>query len=186
MTRRPLLTLGALLAGGCNLFSPTGTLSAHWATHADTASVVLPVTATWCVGADRLDIRAMAGDTGLGVTIYPADSGTLAGSYDILEPGGQVTIRPSAATAVRWMGKVLVLGWWGDSGAVTLEGGRARGFSGEGRSRLVSGLGRDSLGMLEFTFRGVRVRNDTLCDAPALPVATPLVPADTNPSAGVD
>ena len=169
MRHPALLVLGALAAAGCNPFSPTGTLSAHWETHADTASIVMPVTATWCVGPGRLDLRAVAGDTGLGVAIYPADSGALAGSYDILEPGGPVSIRPSAAAAVRWMGKVQVQGWWGDSGNVTLTGGRARGLAGDGRARLVSGLGRDSLGLLEFSFRGVQVRADTLCDAKVPP-----------------
>jgi hypothetical protein len=175
----------ALLAA-CNPLDGSGTLTARWTTPTDTTSVAMPVTGRWCVGPGRLDLRASLGDTGLGLAIYPTDSVEFAGSYPVLEPGGQLQVRPSAAVALRWMGKVLVQGWWGDSGTVTLSGGRLRGLSGQGEASLVSGLGPDSVTALEFNFRGVRVANDTLCDAPIMPVAIPLDSAGTLPAPGVD
>ena len=98
----------------------------------------------------------------------------------------QIQVRPSAAVALRWVSKVMIQGWWGDSGSVTLAGRSFRGLSGNGTAWLVSGLGSDSVTALEFSFRGVRVRNDTECDAPVLPVAIPLDTAVTLPDPGVD
>ncbi len=149
-------------------------MTAHWTTHVDTATITMPATARWCVGPGRLDIRAAVGDTGLGLAIFASDSSALEGTYTVLAPEGRVQIRPSAAVALRWVGKVVVQGWWGDSGAVTLTGGKVRGLSGHGEMWLVSGLGPDSVTTLELTFRGVRVRNDTLCDAPVVPIAIPV------------
>jgi hypothetical protein len=148
--------------------------------------MAVPVTGRWCVGPGRLDLRATAGDTGLALALYPMDSVGLAGVYPVFEPGGPVQVRPGAAVALRWMGKVLVQGWWGDSGSVTLSGGRVRGLSGRGEVWLVSGLGPDSVTALEFSFRGLRVVNDTLCDAPTLPVGVPLDSGGTLPAPGVD
>lgn len=188
MIRSPLGVLVLLLAAGCNPLSDSGTLSAHWTVPGDTAaaSLSMPVTGRWCVGPSRLDIRAASGDTGLGIALYPSDSSAMAGTYTVLAPGGQLQVRPSASVALRWVGKVLVQGWWGDSGTVTLSGGRVRGFSGAGAVRLVSAFDPDSATTLEFEFRGVRMRNDTLCDAPVLPVATPRDTTGTLAAPGVD
>lgn len=186
MKRAALPVMALMFAAACNPLDRSGTLTARWTTPTDTASVTMPVTGTWCVGPGRLDLRAAAGDTGLGLAIYPTDSVALAGTYPILVPDAQLQVRPSAAAALRWMSKVLIQGWWGDSGSVTLEGGTLRGLSGTGQVSLVSGLGPDSVTALEFTFRGVRVRNDTLCDAPVMPVAIPVDSAGTLPAPGVD
>ncbi len=185
MKRSAVLAL-SLVSAACNPLDGSGTLTARWTTPTDTASLTMPVTGRWCVGPGRLDLRATKGDTGLGLAIYPTDSVAFAGSYPILEPGGQLQVRPSAAVALRWMGKVLVQGWWGDSGVVTLSGGRLRGLSGKGEAWLVSALGPDSVTALEFSFRGVRAGNDTLCDVPPLPVGVPLDSAGTLPAPGVD
>jgi len=146
----------------------------------------MPVSGRWCVGPSRLDIRAVAGDTGLGLVIYPSDSSAMHGDYTVLSPEGRLQVRPSAGVALRWVGKVMVQGWWGDSGSVTLAGGVVRGLSGRGAARLVSGLDPDSVTTLEFEFRGVRIRNDTLCDARTLPVAIPLDSTGTLPAPGVN
>jgi hypothetical protein len=176
----------SLASAACNPLDGSGTLTARWTTPTDTTSLTMPVTGRWCVGPGRLDLRAATGDTGLGLAIYPTDSVAFAGSYPVLEPGGQLQVRPSAAVALRWMGKVLVQGWWGDSGSVTLSGGKLRGLSGQGEAWLVSALGPDSVTALEFSFRGVRAGNDTLCDVPPLPVGIPLDSAGTLPAPGVD
>jgi len=175
--RSPLGVLALLLAAGCNPLSDSGTLSAHWTVPGDTAvaSLSMPVTGRWCVGPSRLDIRAASGDTGLGIALYPSDSSAMAGTYTVLAPDGQLQVRPSAGVALRWVGKVLVQGMWGDSGTVTLSGGPVRGLSGSGAVSLVSGQEQDSVIALAFEFRGVRVQNDTLCDQPEVEV-----PPDSN------
>ncbi len=184
-----VLLASSVVVAACNPFDRSGTLTAQWAavgdTLGETARVTIPVSATWCVGPSRLDIRAAAGDTGFALTLYPSDSSALAGRYSVLEPGASATVRPSAGVALRYMGKVVVQGWWGDSGVTTISGGWVRGLSGEGEAWLVSGLGPDSVTALDFTFRGVRVRNDTLCDAPP-PPAVPEDSAGTLPGPGVD
>jgi len=158
-------------------------------TAADTIDITMPATATWCTGPARLDIRASAGDTGVGIAIYPVDSLALAGDYSVVEPGGPVSFRPSAAAAVRWVGKVQVFGWWGDSGAVTLVGTRGGRLSGQGAGRMVSGLGPDSTIHFSVRFHGLRVQADTACDAPVparAPAADSGAPQPTPPAPGVD
>jgi len=182
-----LAVLGLSAVVGCNPLGGSGRLTAHWTVPGDTAAarMTTPVTGRWCVGPGRLDLRAVAGDTGLAIAVYPSDSTALDGDYAVLVPGGQLEVRPSAGVALRWVGKVLVQGWWGDSGSVTLTGGLVRGLSGHGEVWLVSGLGPDSVTALDFRFSGVRVRNDTLCDAPVLPVGVPIGLPATPPDSGV-
>jgi len=181
-----LAAAASVLAVACNPLSGAGTLQAKWTTPAgDSATVIMPVTGRWCVGPGRLDLRAAVGDTGLGLAVFPSDSSALEGGYPVNPPDAQVTIRPGSLVALRWMSKITVEGWWGDSGSVTLSGGPLRGLSGSGTVWLVSGLGPDSLTTLDFSFRGVRVRNDTLCDVPVLPVAIPVDSGATLPPAGV-
>jgi len=170
------LTLAAALGltAACGPVGGRGKLTARWIAAADTAALTMPATATWCPGPGRLDIRAASGDTGLGLAIFPSDSEAVAGSYPVLEPGALVQIRPAAGVALRWIGKVEIQGWWGDSGSVTVAGGQGRALSGRGQAWLVSNLGPDSVTPLEFSFRGVRLRTDTLCDVLVLPVAVPI------------
>jgi len=164
-------------------------MSAHWMTAADTIDLTMPATATWCTGPARLDIRASAGDTGVGLAVYPVDSLALAGDYSIVEPGGPVSFRPSAAVAVRWVGKVQVFGWWGDSGAVTLAGKRVGRLSGQGAGRMVSSIGPDSTIHFTVQFRGLPVQVDSACDAPAPPAAPRPdsgAPPPALPAPGID
>jgi hypothetical protein len=174
-----------LAMAACNPLGRPGLLTAHWTYGADTVAATMPVTAVWCVGAGRLDLRATSGDTGLAAAIYASDSSALPGEYPVMAPRGQLTVRPSAAVAVRWVGKVQVQGWWGDSGSVTLTGGAVRGLSGSGQVRLVSGLGPDSVADLGFAFRGIRFRSDTACDVPSLPVGVPIEPSPDTGQPGV-
>jgi hypothetical protein len=176
------------VAAACNPLGGDGRLTARWTASGDTSTAMLtaPVTGRWCVGPSRLDIRAVAGDTGLGIVIYPSDSSVMHGEYTVLAPDRGLQVRPSAGVALRWVGKVMVQGWWGDSGSVTLAGGLVRGLSGRGAARLVSGLGPDSVTTLAFEFSGVRVRNDTLCDAPDRPAPVSTDSTGTPPTPGVD
>lgn len=186
MRRWPPVVGVVLLAAGCNLLSRDGTLTARWITRTDTAKVSMPVTGTWCPGPGRLDLRATVGDTGLWLALYPSDSLALAGSYPVLEPGGMLQVRPAAGVALRWMGKAQLQGWWGDSGSVSLVSSTVGGWSGTGAAWLVSGLGPDSVTTLEFAFRGVRLRTDTLCDAATVDPPTSPDSGATPATPGLD
>jgi hypothetical protein len=173
------VTLVAVAA--CNPAGRRGTLTAHWGSGADSVSLTFPATATWCPAPSRYDVRAVGGDTAFGMAVFPADTAALSGSYSVIVPGGPVQVRPAAAVALRWMGKVEVQGWWGDSGSVAFTSSALGGLSGSGKARLVSNLGPDSVTPLRFSFRGLRVKTDTLCDLPQVPVG---VPVDSGPATG--
>lgn len=179
----------AMVVAACNPEGRRGTLTAHWGSGTDSASLTMPATATWCPGPSRYDVRAFVGDTAFGMAVYPVDTAGLSGSYAVLAPGGSVQVRPAAALALRWIGKSEIQGWWGDSGSVSFSSGTLGGLSGSGQARLMSGLGPDSVIPVEFRFRGLRVKTDSLCDAPQLPVGTPVdSPAAPGapPAPGVD
>ncbi|HQR18046.1 MAG TPA: hypothetical protein PK948_06730 [Gemmatimonadales bacterium] len=173
------VALGA--AAACSPAGGRGTLTARWGSGADSASLTMPATATWCPLPNRYDIRAFVDDTAFGMAVYPVDTTALSGSYSVLEPGGPVQVRPAAAVALRWMGKVEVQGWWGDSGSVSFANSAGGGLSGSGQAWLVSNLGPDSVMHLEFSFHGLRVKSDSLCD---LPQPSAGVPVDSSASSG--
>jgi hypothetical protein len=178
---RSTLAATLVVVAACTSVGRRGTLTARWVGATDTAMITMPATATWCPLPTRYDIRALAGDTALGISVYPVDTTALSGRYPVLVPGAPIQIRPTAAVALRWMSKVEVMGWWGDSGSVTFASSALGGLSGSGQAWLVSNLGPDSVTPVEFSFRGLRVKTDTLCDIPQLPVG---VPVDSAAAAG--
>ena len=65
--------------------APTGPrLTARW-TGADTAQFSGPIVGEWCDSLHLLEIRAVVGDTGVGIALYPADT-IEAGEYPIRAP----------------------------------------------------------------------------------------------------
>jgi hypothetical protein len=97
-----------------------GRLSIRW-TGPDTASFASPAVAEWCASLHLLEIRAVAGDTGAGIVLYPADS-VGPGVYLVRRPDVADTTRPpSAAVALRWFSKTTIMGYQADSGRVTVE-----------------------------------------------------------------
>lgn len=170
-----------LVVEACSGTPRAGTLTARWGVK-DTAEVSLPATARWCVGAQRIDLRARVGDTAFGVALYPTDSAVIAASYPVWARGASVAYRPGAGVAVRWLSKASMEGWWGDSGAVEVTAGWPR-IAGHGEARLVSFHGADSTLPMEFSFRGVPLVVDTLCDQRTLPVATPAAADSSGPPA---
>jgi hypothetical protein len=117
--------LGLLVFGaaGCTgtAEAPRGPrVSVRW-TGADTASFSARAVAEWCAPRHLLEIRAVAGDTGVGIALYPPDT-VEAGRYPIRRPDVADTIvPPSAAVALRWFSQTMVMGFQGDSGSVILE-----------------------------------------------------------------
>lgn len=185
MKRAGIAGLALVVSAGCNPFG-SGTVTARWVTAGDTAVISMPATASWCVGERRLDLRASVGDTGLGLALFPSDSALVPGDFPVVVPGGTIQVRPTARVALRWMGKVVVQGWWGDSGAVRVTKASPRALSGSGVAWLVSGLGPDSVTSLNLEFRRVPVRADTLCDIRPAPAEAPGDSAGPPAGAGVD
>ena len=122
---RPAFVRMALLAGlatGCGsgegrpLTGPR--LEASW-TGADTATLSAPGTAAWCDTLRVLEIVAIAGDTGIGIAVYPSDS-IASGRYRVRPPAVADSLPPAAAVGLRWFSETAVQGFQGDSGEVTL------------------------------------------------------------------
>ena len=99
----------------------TGSLEVEW-TGADTGKLSAPAIAEWCDSLGVLELRAIHGDTGFALALYPADSGGPAGPgrYRV-RPPARGTARPWSALALRWFAETSIRGFKGDSGAVTVE-----------------------------------------------------------------
>jgi hypothetical protein len=113
--------MAATACGDESSEAPRGArLSARW-TGADTAAFSGPAVAEWCAPLRILEIRAAAGDTGLGIAFYPPDT-LHAGAYPVRRRDlADTALSPSAAVALRWFSQTTVMGYQGDSGLVTLE-----------------------------------------------------------------
>jgi hypothetical protein len=114
-----------LLAGalGCHTEAQSaaeGRLSVRW-TGPDTAAFSARAVAEWCGSLHLLEIRATAGDTGLGIVLYPVDT-IMPVAYPVRRPDLADTTRPpAAAVALRWFSQTTIMGYQGDSGRVTVE-----------------------------------------------------------------
>jgi hypothetical protein len=124
-----LIALGLIGAVACSSGDPadtrTGSLQVEW-TGADTGKLSAPAVAEWCDSLDLLELRAIHGDTGIAVVLYPSDSLTPSdtvprGDYPVLPPEKADSNRPSAAVALRWFAETSIRGFRGDSGTVVLE-----------------------------------------------------------------
>jgi hypothetical protein len=94
-------------------------LMVRW-TGADTAAFGALATAERCDTLHLIEIRAISGDTGVGLALY--DSGTVrTGSYPIRPPAMADSLAPAAALGVRWFSRTAVQGFQGDSGRLLLR-----------------------------------------------------------------
>lgn len=118
---------------------PAGRLVARW-TGPDSGQVSTPATAEWCSQRRLLEIRAVHGDTGFSMVLYPLDT-VDADTYRVVLPEGADSLAPSAAVALRLFSPTTIKGYQGDSGNVVLERSGSGELSGtvEARSRSVSG-----------------------------------------------
>ena len=96
-----------------------GRLDASW-TGSDTGKISAATTAEWCEDSLFLMIRAVQGDTGLGLALRFLDSIT-PDSYRVMEPSRADSSPPSASVALRLFAQTTVDGFQGDSGAVVLK-----------------------------------------------------------------
>ena len=94
-------------------------LTVRW-TGADTATFSASATAERCDTLHLIEIRAISGDTGVGLALY--DSGSVRpGNYPIRPPAPAGRAAPAAALAVRWFSRTAVRGFQGESGGVSLK-----------------------------------------------------------------
>jgi hypothetical protein len=124
-----LIVAGLVAVPACASREPsdsrTGSLEVAWV-GADTGTLSAPAIAEWCDSLKLLEVRAVHGDTGIALVLYPSDSATPAvpvppGAYPVLPPERADSIRPSVAVALRWFAETSIRGFRGDSGAVALE-----------------------------------------------------------------
>jgi hypothetical protein len=130
---------------------PEGHLSVRW-TGPDTVAFSSRAVAEWCASLHLLEIRAVAGDTGMGIVLYPADT-ISPGVFPVRRPDVADTTRPpTAAVALRWFSKTTIMGYQGDTGRVTVErtpDGSLAGRFGIGARPLVTGARLTATGTFE-------------------------------------
>jgi hypothetical protein len=179
-----MTALAALCIVGCDRPSSsgegTGAMVAEW-TGSDTGRLVAPARAEWCDSLGMLEIRAIHGDSGLAVAIYP-ESLVRPDSYPVRPPDSADSVPPASAVALRWFAETAIRGFQGDSGQVVLErtDGRVTGWF-EAAMRSVN----DDMRLdLRGSFRELRIvpaARGCVARRPAAPVL-PVQPADS----GVD
>jgi hypothetical protein len=118
--------IGALACASGDPAGPQGgSLQVEWV-GADTGKLSAPAVAEWCDSLRLLELRAIGGDTGIALLLYPSDSGTPSGTvapgdYPVVPPQRADSTRPAAAVALRWFAETSIRGFRGDSGTVVLE-----------------------------------------------------------------
>lgn len=117
-----------------------GQLEARWS-GADSGRISAPAAAEWCPQRLLLEIRAIRGDTGLAMVLYPVDTILSGDSYPVVAPTRADSGRPSASVALRLFAPTAIKGYQGDSGAVLLERSGSGQISGRmaARARSVQG-----------------------------------------------
>lgn len=158
----------AVCLGGCRReFSwggGSGQLDAHW-TGTEEGRISGPATAEWCSIRKLLEIRALQGDTGVALALYPTDT-IVAGEYRVIDPPKAESLPPAAGVALRWLTQTAIRGFQGESGAVVLERSQSGTLSGHvvAGARSVTDTMRV---VISGTFRNLTVRPQARgCAAP--------------------
>ena len=129
----PPLTVGlVLLLAGCTgverADAGPGRLEMEWSGQ-NKGRLAAPATAEWCDSLKVLEIRALSGDSGVAIALYPKDT-IRSDSYPVMPPAKADSVQPAAAVALRYFGETAVKGFQGDSGRVLVRdtaGGRVSG-----------------------------------------------------------
>jgi hypothetical protein len=190
--REPVGALGRLLAAGVlgalacasdePADPPTGSLHVEW-TGADTGKLSAPAVAEWCDSLELLEIRAIHGDTGIALVIYPSDSAAAPdsvgpGTYAVVPPDRAPATRPASAVAMRWFAETAIRGFRGDSGSLVLEAAAPGAGSGRFSAHLRS-PSEGSLLQVTGSFKGLTV-------TPAPPGCAGRPPEATDEGQGAD
>jgi hypothetical protein len=159
--KQSLTALAIVLVGlpGCNR-APTsrggaGQIDVRW-TGTEPGRLSGRATAEWCSILRLLEIRAIRGDTGIALAIYPADTIT-PGEYRIIDPPKAESLPPAAGIALRWATQVAIKGFQGESGSVVLNRSRSGELSGRitAAARSVTDTQRVSI---DGSFRNLTIR----------------------------
>jgi hypothetical protein len=185
------LALGLTLLTACDAresqHAQAGRLEAEWA-GADSGKISTPATAEWCAERLWLEIRAIQGDTGLAVALYPVDS-IESDSYPVVDPTRADSVRPSASLGLRVFSQTAVKGYRGDSGAVLLARSSSGQLSGTVTAR-VRGVPNGEQVRLSSKFDRVAVLPQERGCVPESPDTTsdsiPDLSEDAVPGDGVD
>jgi hypothetical protein len=111
-------------------------LVADWS-GSDTGRLVTHATAEWCDSLRMLEVRAVKGDTGLALALFPVDS-VRPDSYPAVPGARADSVRPSSAVALRWFAETAIKGFQGESGEVIVEASDSQRVWGRFEARLRS------------------------------------------------
>ncbi len=118
-----MLLLAVWLAGACGDSPPDERkgpfLDAKWS-GSDSGKIGGPATAEWCDSLHLLEIRAVRGDTGIALALYPAGP-FRPGTYPVKPPATADSAPPGAAVGLRWFAETSMRGFQGDSGSVAVR-----------------------------------------------------------------
>ena len=154
-----------------------GRLEVQW-TGSDRGQISGPATAEWCAPARLLEIRAIQGDTGVALALYPAET-LAAGRYPVMDPVKAESLPPASGLALRWLTQTTVQGFQGDSGTVDLERSISGQISGQVRARARSVVDTQRV-EVTGTFRDLTVRpGRNRCAAPSDQSEKHAEPGDT-------
>jgi hypothetical protein len=158
MRRCAALALTIVAAAACSrpaaIPSDRARLEAGW-TGSDTGKISAAATAEWCDSLRVLEIRALRGDSGLALALYPMDS-VRPGSYPVLPPIRADTSRPAVALALRWFAETAIEGFRGDSGALVVAAATSQRITGRFEAQVRSVNDADRL-TLRGSFRDVPI-----------------------------
>jgi hypothetical protein len=132
-------------------------LDVRW-TGADPGKISGPATAVWCSPRRLLEIRAVQGDTGIALALYPGET-IAAGTYRVVDPARAESLPPAAGVALRWLTRATVQGFQADSGVVDLERSAAGVLSGGVRIRARSVVDTQKISVTG-TFGGLTARSE--------------------------
>jgi hypothetical protein len=165
------LGIAACLVSGCRREigwrGGSGHLDARWS-GTEEGAISAPATAEWCAVRKLLEIRAIQGDTGLALALYPADT-IVPGQYRVVDPLKAESLPPAAGVALRWLTLSTVRGFEGESGTVVLERSQSGTLSGRvaAGTRSITDTVRVAI---SGTFQGLMVRPQARgCSAPEPP-----------------
>ena len=140
-----------------------GRLEVRWS-GSSTGGLTAPASAEWCGRRQVLQVRAVHGDTGVALALYPGKA-VKPGVYPVVDPVRAESLPPAAAVAARWLSKNLVQGFRGDSGQVRLDASGSGRYSGTVTARIRSVVDTQRVA-LTGTFRDLLIRPDTVSCEP--------------------
>jgi hypothetical protein len=161
----PRLVILVFLLAGCRLVphrpAESGHLEAKWS-GSDGGKISAPASAEWCAARRLLEIRAVQGDTGFALALYPRDT-LVAGRYRVIDPLKAESLPPAAGVALRWFTQNAVKGFQGDTGTVFLDRSPSGELGGSVSAGARSVVDTQRV-TVKGTFEGLTVRRSPGCD----------------------